>query len=109
VSAYVAASEKAVEAGYPTTADAATDNPDAGVGLTPHAGSTPALAQTVAYRYEYARGAIVATGIQHAIITNPSPGASEPVLCHALAVGGAFNLISTDKLTVVWNHRVISA
>lgn len=98
----IAASIGAPDSGYPKTADDGT-NPESATGLAPLTASSPKLAQCVTYAKTYAVGALGAVQVRGAVITNPSPGASEPLL--------AFTLISPAQVTsasngyrLVWNH-----
>lgn len=96
LAAPLANSQKAIDATYPRTADNDVDNPDyMGGALAPNV-----LTYRVSYTANEAVGVIGAV-----IITNPSPGASEPVL-----MGGAVGpLNKTNQMTlkVFVNHTVV--
>jgi hypothetical protein len=92
VSAFVAASQKAHDGTYPQTNDPDGDNPGT-VGV-----------DIVTYRVSYGTGEANSAGIDRVIITNTSPGASEPVLSYAV-FGAPFTKTSADTLKVFVNHR----
>lgn len=88
----VAASGKAIDATYPRVNDGDSDNTGAG-------------ADIVTYRVSYTTGEANATGIADVVITNPTPGASEPLLMHA-EFGASFTKTSSDTLKVFVNHQL---
>lgn len=85
-------SGKAMDSTYPKVNDGDSDNTGAGVDV-------------VTYRVSYTTGEANATGIADVVITNPSPGASEPLLMHA-EFGAAFDKTSSDTLKVFVNHTM---
>lgn len=87
----IASTEKAHDAGYPTTNDADSDNSGSG-------------ADVVSYLTSYTTGDFNATGITHGIITNATPGASEPILT-GFAFAASFDKTSSDTLKVFVNHE----
>lgn len=90
VSGLVSGSQKTMETGYPKTNDPDVDN-------------TGSEVDAVTYKAIYASGVATATGIASVIITNPSPGASEPLLSYAL-FAAPFDKAAGDSLTVYVNH-----
>lgn len=88
----VSGSAKAMDSGYPKINDSDPDNTGAGTDI-------------VTYLVSYAKGEANATGIADVILTNPSPGASEPLLMHA-EFGTAFDKTSNDTLKVFINHQM---
>lgn len=91
VTAFVASSQKAFDATYPKRNDGDTDNPGAGVDV-------------VTYRVSYGTGEANSAGITEVIITNATPGASEPIQTHADVT--AFEKTSSDTLKVFINHTI---
>lgn len=85
-------SAKVIDATYPLVNDADGDNTGAGVDV-------------VTYRTSYLTTEANAVDITDVIITNPSPGASEPILMHA-EFGAAFTKTSSDTLKVFINHTM---
>jgi len=88
----VAGSAKAMDATYPKINDSDPDNTGAGTDI-------------VTYRVSYLTTEANATGIADVIITNPTPGASEPLLMHA-EFAAPFDKTSSDTLKVFVNHRM---
>jgi hypothetical protein len=88
----VSGSAKALTAGYPKINDADADNTGAGVDI-------------VTYAVSYTKLEANASNIADIIITNPSPGASEPVMMHA-EFGTPFTKTSNDTLKVFINHTL---
>lgn len=87
----ITGSGQAMDSGYPKVNDADADNTGAG-------------ADIVTYRVSYAKGD--ANGdIADVVLTNPSPGASEPLLMHA-EFSPAFTKTSNDTLKVFVNHQM---
>ena len=87
----VASSGKAIDATYPRVSDPDGDNTGSG-------------ADVITYRVSYLTSEANATGIADVIITNPSPGASEPVLMHAEFT--PFDKTASDTLKVFINHTM---
>ncbi len=89
----IASSQKAASGGYPKTNDVDADNSGGGVDV-------------VTWKFEYTKGEITGTAIDRAIITNTSPGASEPVLTY-FTFAASFNLTADDQLKAVFvNHTL---
>jgi len=88
----VSGSGKALSATYPKLNDGDVDNTGAG-------------ADIVSYSTSYSKPEANAVGIADIVITNPSPGASEPLLMHA-EFSPAFSKTSDDTLKVFVNHRM---
>jgi hypothetical protein len=88
----VTGSDKAMDATYPKRDDDDTDNTGAGVDI-------------ITYRVSYTTAEANANNIADVIITNPSPGASENLLMHAL-FAATFNKTSSDTLKVFVNHTM---
>ena len=86
----VTGSQKAFDATYPKTNDGDADNTGAGVGV-------------VSYLTSYLTSEANDTAISDVIITNVTPGATEPILMHA-KFGATFNKTSSDTLKVFINH-----
>lgn len=91
VTAFVANSQKGFDTGYPKRNDDDTDNTGAGVDV-------------VTYRVSYGTGEANSAGITEVIITNATPGASEPIQTHADVT--AFEKTSSDTLKVFINHTI---
>lgn len=89
----ITASVKTVSAGYPKTNDADTDNTGAGVDICTH------LA-------EWAKADFNDTGIAIGLITNATPGASEPLLT-GYSFAASFDKTSNDTLKVFVNHEAL--
>lgn len=87
----IASTEKAHDTGYPQTSDGDADNTGSG-------------ADIVSYLTSYTKGDFNASGISHGIITNATPGASEPILT-GYAFSSSFNKTSDDTLKVFTNHE----
>lgn len=92
VTTKVAGSEEAIDATYPQTNDGDADNSGSGVDV-------------VTYRYTYEKGDLNTSNIDRGIITNPTPGASEPVLTY-FTFAAAFDVTSDDTLKVFVNHTM---
>jgi hypothetical protein len=88
----VSGSAKAIDATYPKVNDGDADNTGAG-------------ADILTYRVSYTTGEANASAIDDVVLTNPSPGASEPLVCHADGLG-AFTKTSNDTLKVFINHEL---
>jgi hypothetical protein len=88
----VAASQKAHAATYPKTNDGDSDNTGAGVDVA-------------TWTVSYSAADFSQTGISHGIITNTSPGASEPILT-GYAFAASFDKTSSDTLKVIVNHTL---
>lgn len=88
----IGSTEKAHTATYPKTNDGDADNTGAGTDI-------------VTYLATYAKGDFSATGITHGIITNATPGASEPILT-GYAFAASFDKTSNDTLKVFVNHQM---
>jgi hypothetical protein len=86
----VTGSQKVFDATYPQTDDGDSDNPDAATDVT-------------TYRVSYTTSEANATGIDRLIITNATPGASEPVMTYA-EFAAPFDKTSSDTLKVFVNH-----
>lgn len=85
----VSGSAKAMASGYPKLNDLDADNTGKGVDV-------------ITYKASYGSSEANATGIDDVVITNPSPGASEPLLNHA--DGLSFAKTAADTLDVWVNH-----
>lgn len=85
-------SAKAIDATYPQVNDGDADNTGAGTDI-------------ITYRVSYTTGEANLADITDVILTNPSPGASEPVIMHA-EFGASFTKTSSDTLKVFINHRM---
>lgn len=88
----VSGSAKAMTASYPKLNDPDVDNTGAGVDI-------------VSYSVSYSKVEANASNIADIIITNPSPGASEPLLMHA-EFAAPFTKTSNDTLKVFINHTL---
>jgi len=99
----VAGSQRACDGGFPKTDDDDPLNVLFGTAM-PDSASSPAIEQTVTYKVSYPAGTFTATAVDRAILTNPSPGASEPVV--AYTTGTAFTVNSSTAVVVRWNHRI---
>jgi len=91
--AVVASSEQALESGYPKVNDGDGDNTGAGVDI-------------VTYTVIYTTGTLDDTGIDDVYLTNPSPGASENLLCHADGLGSR-TITTADSFKVMVNHELL--
>ncbi len=89
----IASSEKAHFAAYPQTNDGDGDNTGAGTDI-------------VTYLVSYLKGDFNDAGITHGIITNVTPGASEPLLT-GYAFSGSFGKTADDTLKVFVNHEML--
>lgn len=87
----VASSQKAFDATYPKTNDGDGDNTGAGTDV-------------VSYLVSYTTGEANHAAITQVIVTNVSPGASEPILTHADVT--SFAKTSSDTLKVFVNHTM---
>jgi len=88
----ISGTQKAHTATYPKVNDADADNTGTkGVDV-------------VTYLATYAKADFNATDITHGIITNTSPGGSEPILC-GYQFGAAFDKTADDTLKVFVNHE----
>jgi hypothetical protein len=85
-------SGKAMDSTYPKVNDTDPDNTGAGTDI-------------VTYLVSYITSEANASNIADVIITNPSPGASEPLLMHA-EFASAFTKTSSDTLKVFVNHQM---
>ncbi len=85
-------SDQVIDATYPKVNDGDSDNTGAGTDI-------------ITYRVSYATGDANLADITDVILTNPSPGASEPVIMHA-EFGASFTKTSSDTLKVFINHRM---
>lgn len=91
---HVTASQKAHYSGYPKRNDTGISADNAGGGAT-----------VVTFAVDYATGDFTQTAISHWIITNTSPGASEPILT-GFAFGAPFDKTATDTLRIYINHTL---
>ena len=89
ITAFVASSQKAHDATYPTRNDSDSDNTGAGVDV-------------VTYRTSYTTGEANSAGIDRGIITNVTPAAAEPTLTYYTIT--AFTKTSSDTLKFFTNH-----
>lgn len=89
----IAGSAKTTTAGYPKTDDTDTDNTGAGTDIVTH------LA-------EWAKADFTGTSITIGIITNATPGASEPLLT-GYSFAASFDKTSNDTLKVFVNHEAL--
>lgn len=88
----IGSTQKAHSATYPKTNDADADNTGAGTDV-------------VTRLQSYAKGDFTAASITHGIVTNVTPGASEPLLTgYAFAAG--FAKTANDTLKVFQNHTM---
>lgn len=90
VSAFVSGSQKAIDGTYPKTND------------TGDADNTGDAVDAVSYRVSYTTGEANSAGIDRGIITNVTPGASEPILCYFTLT--SFTKTSSDTLKLFVNH-----
>ncbi len=88
----VSGSQQSVDGGYPKTDDDDADN--SGSGTT-----------VVSHRYQYGTTEANETSIDRAIVTNATPGASEPVLCYA-TFAASFDKNDTDTMKIFVNHTI---
>lgn len=86
----IGSTQKAHAAGYPKTNDADPDNSGAGTDI-------------VTFLASYAKADFNHAAISHGLITNASPGASEPLLT-GYAFAAAFGKTADDTLKVFVNH-----
>ena len=89
----IASTEKLQATGYPTTSDTDADNTGAGVDIRTTLAS-------------YAKGDFTDAAITHGWVTNPTPGASEPLLT-GYAFAASFGKTSNDTLKVFVNHEAL--
>lgn len=92
IASYIASTQKVVASGYPQTDDQDADNTGAGVDVVTH-------------KFSYTKGDFNATGIAKGIITNPTPGANEPILTH-FDFAAAFDKTADDTLVIYVNHTM---
>ena len=91
----IGSTQKAHTATYPKVNDGDTDNTGAGVDIA-------------TYLATYAKADFNAASITHGMITNATPGASEPLLTgYAFAAG--FAKTADDTLKVFVNHEMLGA
>ena len=88
---FVSGSQKATDGTYPLRNDGDTNNPG------------PVTTDMVTHRVSYTKADFNANGIAGGIITNTSPGASEPILT-GYDFAATFNKTADDTLTVYVNH-----
>ena len=88
----VTGSAKAMDSGYPKVNDGDSDNTGAGVDV-------------VTYLVSYLTSEANSATIDDVILTNPSPGGSEPILMHADGLSVAKT--SSDTLKVFVNHTML--
>jgi len=91
VTTKVASSQKAFDAGYPKSNDGDADNTGSGTNV-------------VSYLVSYGTGEANDGAIDRCIITNATPGATEPVLMYATFT--AFAKTSSDTLKFFVNHTL---
>ena len=91
ITGYVTGSQKAMTATYPKVNDVDSDNTGAGVDI-------------VTYLVSYLTSEANNGAITEVIITNVTPGASEPILTHADLT--SFAKTSSDTLKVFVNHTL---
>ena len=89
---FVAASQLAIDTGYPKTNDTDGDNSGT-VGV-----------DVCTYRCSWSKTDFNQTAITHGIITNVTPGASEPILT-GYAFAASFDKTADDTLKVFVNHE----
>lgn len=85
-------SAQAIDATYPQVNDGDPDNTGADVDIC-------------TYRVSYVKASANLPDITDLILTNPSPGASEPVITHA-EFAASFTKTADDTLKVFVNHRM---
>lgn len=88
----IASSEKIFDATYPTRDDADPDNTGAGVDI-------------VTFLTSYTKGDFTDGAITQGMITNATPGASEPLLT-GYTFGASINKTANDTLKVFVNHTM---
>ena len=88
----IGSTEKAHTSTYPKRNDDDADNTGAGVDI-------------VTFLQTYGKADFSAAPITHGIITNSTPGASEPILT-GYAFGAAFGKTTNDTLKVFQNHQM---
>ncbi len=88
----IGSSEKIFDATYPLRDDADADNTGSGVDI-------------VTFLTSYTKGDFNNGAITHGIITNVTPGASEPLLT-GYAFGASINKTANDTLKVFVNHTM---
>ncbi len=86
-------SAKAIDATYPQVNDGDADNTGAGVDI-------------ITYRVSYLTSEANAADTTDVILTNPSPGATEPLINHA-EFTASFTKTSADTLKVFVNHEML--
>lgn len=85
-------SAKAMDATYPLVNDPDGDNTGAGTDI-------------ITYRVSYTTAEANQTDTTDLILTNPTPGATEPLIMHA-EFAASFTKTSSDTLKVFVNHRM---
>lgn len=83
---------KSMDATYPRVNDPDGDNTGSGVDI-------------ITYRVSYLTSEANLADISDLILTNPSPGASEPIIMHA-EFASPFTKTSSDTLKVFVNHQI---
>lgn len=91
ITAFVASSQKAFDGTYPKANDDDADNTGKAVDVT-------------TYRVSYTTGEANSAGITELILTNVTPGASEPIMTHADLT--SFEKTSSDTLKIFVNHNM---
>lgn len=86
----IGSTEKAHDGGYPQTNDVDADNTGSGADVT-------------SYLTSYTKADFNAASITHGLITNATPGASEPILT-GYAFSAGFAKTADDTLKVFTNH-----
>ena len=85
-------SAQVIDATYPQVGDGDADNTGSGTDI-------------ITYRVSYIKANANLADITDLILTNPTPGASEPVIMHA-EFAASFTKTSDDTLKVFVNHRM---
>jgi hypothetical protein len=85
-------SDQVIDSTYPKVNDGDSNNTGAGTDI-------------ITYRVSYATADANLADITDLILTNPSPGASEPVIMHA-EFAASFTKTSSDTLKVFVNHQM---
>lgn len=98
----IAASIGAPTSGYPLTGDTGT-NHESSATLAPLTGSTDKLDQCVTFTKVYAAGVLGVVQVRGAVITDPSPTASSPLLAVTLFSPAQVTSASSGY-RFVWNH-----
>lgn len=89
----IGSTQKPFDSGYPKTNDDDTDN------------ATDADVDVVSYRVSYTKTDFNHGAITHGLITNITPGASEPILT-GFAFSASFAKTADDTLKVFVNHEM---